>query len=295
MPTRRSVALILLFWLATLGYVGYRDVWPRLFADRTPAVWIDLSDEATQTVPVRWALFRGDARVGTVTTQMSYDAAGDVFHFATKYRGELQLEIFGLTFKVPEFEMTTTVNRAGQLRAQKMVADFQVRRFGLSLGGTGTTDAVVRDGHLVGQCKLVADTLGTVEQQLEPTPVPDGQVLNPLQPVNRLRGVRPGMRWVIYEVNPLGEAVTGIKDTMLKNGFGTALLSSKPAERASLIATVADAPERLKLKRGEFDCWVIDVRGDSGSTTVWVRVSDGYVMQQLAKLEGESMRLEREE
>jgi hypothetical protein len=294
MPSRRGVLLILSFWLVTLGYVGYRDVWPRLFADKAPAVWIDLSDEATQTVPVRWAFYLNDDRVGTVTTQMSYEAGTDAFTFATKYRGDLKRDVFGYSVKVPEFDMTTTVNRAGELRAQKMVAAFQVKALGLSLGGKGATDAVVRDGQLVGNCRLDSDTFGTFEAPFEPAPVPEGQVLNPLQPVNRLRGVRPGMRWVIYEVNPLAEAVNGIRETVGKK-FGTALLNGKPPARTSLVATVADAPEVLKLSRGEHECWVIDIRGDTGSTTVWVRVRDGHVMQQRAKLEDDTMRLERED
>lgn len=295
MPTRRGVALILLFWLVTVGYVGYRDVWPRLFADTAPTVWIDLSDEATQTVPVRWSLYRGDQRVGGVTTQMSYDAPADAFQFVTKYHGDLAVDIIGVNFKVPDYEMTMLLTRTGQLRAQKMSAGFAVKFFGLSRGGTAAVDCVVDEGKLVGTCKLVAEDFGTVEEPLKPTPVPEGQILNPLQPVNRLRGVRPGMRWVICEVNPMGEAIASIKNFMLKKNLGTSLLNSESTEQDAMIATVGDQPERVKLKRGEYDCWVIEIRGAHGTTTVWVRVTDGHVLQQVAKVEGETMRLEREE
>lgn len=295
MPSRRGVVVILLFWLATTGYVGYRDVYPRLFADAAPTVWIDLSDEATQALPVRWTLYRGEQRVGGVTTQMSPDAAADAFRFVTKYHGDLAVDIFGVSFRVPDYEMTMLLDRRGQLLAQKMEAAFAVKFFGLSRSGTATVEGVVKDGQLTGACKLVAEDFGTVEEPLKPTPVPDGQMLNPLQPVNRLRGVKPGMRWVIYEINPMGEAIANIKNFMLKKNLGTSLLSSESTEPDAMIATVGDRPEALKLKRGEHECWVIEVRGAHGTTTVWVRVRDGHVMQQVAKVEGDTMRLEREE
>ncbi|QEL13662.1 hypothetical protein [Limnoglobus roseus] len=295
MPTRRGVVLILIFWLCTVGYVGYRDVWPHLFADTAPTAWIDLSDEATQALPVRWELYRGDTRVGKVSTQMSYDASTDGFRFVTKYRGDLAVDLLGVAFNIPTYDMSTTLDRVGRLRAQTMSATFAVKTVLFSNGGTATTEGVVKDGTLTGSYKLVAEGFDSVEGPLKPTPVPDGQALNPLQPVNRLRGVRPGMRWLIYEVNPMGEAIAGLKDTILKK-MGTSLLTgSEPAERPAMIATVGDRPEVLKLKRSEYDCWVIEVRGEHGTTTVWVRVSDGSVMQQVAKLEGETMRLEREE
>ncbi len=295
MPTRWGVALILAFWLSTVAYVGYRDVWPHLVADAAPTAWIDLSDEATQAVPVRWELYRNDDRVGKVSTQMSYDAAADAFRFVTKYRGELGVELFGITFRIPDYEMTTTLDRGGRLRAQSMTATFAVKAGPLSNTGTATTEGVVSDGILVGRCKLVANGFDAVDEALTPTPVPEGQVLNPLQPVNRLRGVRPGMRWVIYEVNPMGEAIAGIKDVIAKK-LGTSLLTgSTPKEQPAMIATVGDQPEMLSRPRGDAACWVIEICGPQGTTTVWVRVSDGSVMQQVAKLEGETMRLEREE
>jgi hypothetical protein len=296
MPSTRGIAFIALFWLATVGYVGYRDVWPRLVRDAAPTVWIDLSDEATQAVPVRWGLFRGDVRVGTVLTQMNYDAATDQFRFVTKYR-EFQLDVQPIRCSVPEMELTTLLNRSGALCGQSMHGTLIAKYLGLKVAtGTARIDCMVRDGELVGICRLDSEYFPTIEEPLEPTPVPDGQVLNPLQPVNRLRGVRPGLRWVIYANDPLGDAIANATAQVLKKkGVGSSLFTPKPTERKSMIATVSDVAEPLRTVRGDFQCWAIEVRGDQGTATIWVRASDGFVMRQVAQLNGETLRLERED
>ena len=296
MPSRRGVAFIVLFWLATMGTVAYRDVWPRLVRDSAPTVWIDLSDEATQTVPVRWALYRNDVRAGTVSTQMVYDADRDEFHFQTKYR-DFQVEVPPIRCLVPEMEQTTVLKRSGQLGGQRLQGTLVAKYLGLEVArGSARIECIVRDGELVGNCRLDSDFFQAIDEPLEPTPVPDGQVMNPLQPVNRLRGVRAGLRWVIYKTDPLRDAVANATAQVIKKkGFGAMFLSPKPAERESLIATVSDQTEILKLPRGEHRCWTIEIRGERATMTVWVRESDGYVMRQVANDGSEILRLERED
>lgn len=296
MPSLRGIALIVLFWLATVGYVGYRDVWPRLVRDAAPTVWIDLSDEASQSVPVRWGLFREGRRIGTVTTQMSYDAGPDQFRFVTRYR-DFDVEIQPLRCLVPEMELTTILNRTGTLRGTTMNGTLIAKFLGQEMArGSARVECVVRDGELVGNCHLDSDFFTAIDEPLEPTPVPDGQALNPLQPVNRLRGLRPGLRWVLYEINPLGDALANAtKQVLAKKGLGSSFFAPKPTERQSMIATVGDEPEPLRLARGEWNCWVVEVRGDRGTTTVWVRVADGFVMKQVAKSNGDTMTLVRED
>lgn len=296
MPGRRDIALIVSFWFATVGYVGYRDVWPRLVRDTAPTVWIDLSDEATQTVPVRWGLFRDGAKIGTVTTQMSYDAGRDAFEFTTKFR-DYKEEFPPIQCVVPEMEQTTVLSRTGQLREQRMQGTLIANFLGREVArGTARIHCVVRDGELVGHCHLDSDFFDKFEEPLEPTPVPDGQVLNPLQPVNRLRGVKPGLRWIVHEINPLAEALDNAKrQVFAKKGLSSTLFAPKTTERESMIATVGDAPELLATKRGEVSCHVIEIRGDRGTTTVWVRVADGFVMKQVANSKGDAIALVRDE
>ena len=64
MPSRPITALIVLFWLATLGWIGYRDLWPRLNPGEVPPFVIELEDELTsqltfdptQTANVVWVI-----------------------------------------------------------------------------------------------------------------------------------------------------------------------------------------------------------------------------------------------
>src|SRR5579859_2318705 len=46
MPSRPITALIVLFWLGTLGCFGYRDIWPKFWSGDAPPFVIELADEA---------------------------------------------------------------------------------------------------------------------------------------------------------------------------------------------------------------------------------------------------------
>ena len=83
MPSRPAVVVIVVFWLATAGFAAYRDLWPRLVSSGPPPIAIDLVDEAraSQQAPARWTIFRGDQRVGSLQTWMSYVEADDTFVF----------------------------------------------------------------------------------------------------------------------------------------------------------------------------------------------------------------------
>jgi hypothetical protein len=317
MPSRLSLVLILGFWLSVTGYVIHRDVWPRLYGDAPPAIRIDLSDEATQTVPARWIIYRGDQQIGILNTRMEYVAEDNTFRFVSTYKN-LQFDVnalqFLIRFEIPDLVTTMTVSRNGELRGQTMAGEL----IGRLLAGpvevhkvraTASAAGIVRDGQLVGQLS-VQSPLGDLDQPLEPVPVPGGQVLNPLQPVNRLRDVRPGQRWVVHEVNPLFDAMADFGQSLLKERVGTQLAGfNLRSGSRPLVARVLDQPEllppstqkigmtRLAVQSQEppAECWVIEYRGDHGTAKTWVRVSDGKVMRQEASGQGETLRLERED
>lgn len=301
MPTRLSIGLIVAFWLVTTGYTVQRDLLPRLWSDAPPAIRIDLSDEATQAVPARWTVIRNDVPIGTLNTRMSYDPDEDSFAFESTYRN-VQLVVQGLHCEIPELILTIRVGRQGDLRAQRMVGQL----IGKLMAGPVEAfraeakvrvEGTVQNGMLVGICH-VDSPLGEIHQPLEPTPVRKGQLLNPLQPVNRLRDVRPGRRWVVYESNPLGEAVLAMGQGLLKKHAGSALMNfpKQDHERPQWIAEVASQPEVLSRRANrDVSCWVIDYRGDSGTARTWVSVEDGRVLRQEARSQGEVIRLDRED
>jgi hypothetical protein len=322
MPSRLGVASIVLFWLAVTGYAVHRDVWPRLFGDPPPVVRIDLSDEATQVAQARWTAFRSEKKIGTLTTSLNYLADSNSFRFTSSYF-EFKFDVAGLSCRFSDLTTSIDVTRGGELRGQRMRGTlgsvsiagfpiFEARQGDKVEGLTAAVTGTVRDGYLSGNC-VIRSPFGDLDQPIDPVPVPAGQVLNPLMPVNRLGGVRPGLRWVVYEVNPLADALTELGQALVKKHAGTKLanFNRQPGERQALVARVSDRAERLPpLPEGmheqratrsvvrpddPVDCWVIEYRGDQVSARTWVRVLDGKVMRQEATGHGETLLLERED
>lgn len=303
MPSRLGVGLILLFWLLTTGYVFNRDVLPRLRSDAPPALRIDLADEATQATPVRWTVWRGTTQVGTLNTKMEYRESDDTFSFMSIYSNlRLDTDVGGMKVRceVPALKLVVRVGRAGELRSQDMAGNLKgTLMLGPVPAGEATAEAtltgVVKNGELIGRCVLKS-SLGDVDRPLDPVPVPAGQVLNPLQPVNRLQDVRPGRRWLVYEVDPLGESVSQLIRGLLAEHVQSKLVSLPPPSREPLVAEVLAEPENLPRRKGEpVPCWVIEYRGEKATAKTWVSVADGRVLRQEATGHGEMLRLERED
>jgi len=291
MPSRPTIVAVVLFWLATVGWVGYRDVWPRLTASGPPPVEVELGDEASQLVPVRWNVLRGGQRVGRLTTRMTYQDADDTFRLTHQY-ANLTFDFGSARVVFPEVTLTTRVTRGGALREQGMVGRVQIqRRIGdefVSVGeGRAVVEGEVRDGLFHSRCDIDSPLL-KVKRDLDPVPVPDGQALSPLQPVGRITNVRAGQRWVVHEINPLHDAMS----SLLKGVVGL------PEEkREAFVATVGDRPEPLAWGRDKAEvlCWVIDYRAGESRVRTWVRADDGRVLRQEASRDGETLALERDE
>jgi hypothetical protein len=290
MPSRRAVALILAFWIATTAYIGYRDLWPRLFASGPPPVAIDLADEAAQNVPTRWEVKWNGKSVGRLRTQMSYVDADDTFWFTNQYK-PLEVELSGVTVFVPEFTIATRVTRDGQLREQKAHGNVTVKLNGLTVGTVNAKLAgVVADGHLTANFEGAMEFAGlekSMNRTFDPVPVPKGQPLNPMQPVNRLVGVTPGREWVVHESNPLNDALLAVA--------GELGLPPRKKEEP-LVGRVEDDVRDLDWQGQRVPCRVIEYRR-AGELKVrtWVRATDGKVLKQEAFEKGETMSIERDE
>ncbi|MCI0704717.1 MAG: hypothetical protein L0241_26980, partial [Planctomycetia bacterium] len=146
-------------------------------------------------------------------------------------------------------------------------------------------------GILSGHGEIKSDFL-KLAGKLDPVPVPAGQPLNPLQPVNRLGNVRGGQRWVVHESNPLQDAVMGLFRKKLAE-VGLRLPEQKAKD--ALIAEVGRSPQDLEWQRQSVPCWVIEYRRAEPIARTWVRVSDGKVLRQEAFEKGESLMFERED
>lgn len=296
MPSRPTTFAIVLFWLGAVGWVGYHDVWPRLFASGPPPVAVELGDEASQLVPLRWTVLRGGERVGRLTTRMTYQDADDTFRLTHKYTN-LTFDFAHVRVMFPEVTLNTRVSRGGALREQGMAGRMQVQlktddKIQTLAEAHATVEGEVRDGVFHSRCDIDSPLL-KVKQELDPVPVPDGQALSPMQPVGRIANVRGGQRWVVHEVDPLRDAMSSLlKGFVGEQGFG--LPSEK---REAFVATVGDRPELLAWGKAKAEtmCWVIDYRAGTSRVRTWVRADDGRVLRQEASRDGETLALERDE
>lgn len=310
MPTRFLRCVIVLFWLGTTGFIIDRDVWPRYLSEGPPPLKLDLVDEATSRVPVRWVIYHNDKKLGSLTTELRYVETDDTFWFDNEYR-ELRLG-FPLSMTgaeqvvmyVPEAETSIRMTRNGDLREQKLKGTI---RFFLGEGkwaielGTITAEAagVVQDGVLQSHFEIQPASGHKIERTLDSVPVPSGQVLNPLMPVSRLRDIQPGRRWVIRKVDPLAQAIMAGLNQLAKekSPFGT-MTGIGTSSSSEVIATVRSHTEMIVRRNGTtVECHVIDYRSgpNEAEATTWVAVQGGRVLRQQAVWLETTLRFEREE
>src|SRR6185369_11585931 len=124
MPSRPAVVLILLFWLAVLGVVGYREVLPRFFGDAPPTPEFVAVDELSQAT-VGWTVYRGpankttDEQIGKMTSRTEYVPADDSFRYVNSYRG-VKLGVYGVELTIPTATTTLRIDREGRLKEQTL-------------------------------------------------------------------------------------------------------------------------------------------------------------------------------
>jgi hypothetical protein len=266
-------------------------VWPLLFASGPPPVAIDLADEAAQAIPVRWTISRNGQPVGKLVTQMKYIEADDTFRFTHDYK-QLRMEFANVAVVVPELTAVVRVTRGGDLREQSVDGKLEAYLGELKvIEATAKVTGTVTGGELTAACE-VKSTLGNLKKTLDPVPVPKGQPLNPLQPVNRLGGVKPGHRWLVHENSPLDDALAALLREKAGE-YGFKLPEEKKPE--PLIARVLSDPQDLDRRDGPEACWVIEYRRTEVVARTWVRASDGKVLKQEAYRQGERLTIDRDD
>jgi len=296
MPSIRAVWFIGCFWLVTTAYVAYRDLWPVLISSGPPPVAIDLADEAAQSVPVRWSIHvTGQKRPGRLTTLMKYHEENDTFAFTHRF-SDIRYETAGVEVVVPELTSVVRVTRGGDLREQSIDGKVEVFLNNLRLGEARARVAgTVEGGQLIGivdaEYTLSGLSNGRIKRVLDPVAVSRGQPLNPLQPVNRLTGLRPGRRWLIYENDPLREVIV----LLVKEQAGQFGFKIPPEKYGALVGEVLSEQRTLEWQDQQVPCWVIEYRRDELVARTWVRAPDGKVLQQEAFQKGETLTIIRDQ
>ncbi len=288
MPSRYTVLAILAFWVATTGWLFYRDVRPRLVPGEGPPFVIDLADEASNR-PIRWTLLKEDHKnprfrgqylnQGYAETSVGYREADDTFDIQCVFKLWTGKEVRG------NADLTVgshyRVNRDGELREIRA-------RVEVTVGGMpieGRLEGPVRGGmftpHVAVTLKFAHDG---IKRDLEPVPVaPRGSVLNPMQPLNRLPGLRPGQHWRMPLVDPLSDALTaasGLLPGVPKKQVEARFVDAEvlPETRRPPLLTFSQAG--VQPRRQNYDCHVIDYSGEDFTARTWVRADDGVVLRQ---------------
>lgn len=292
MPSKRTIALIVFFWLLTTGYVAYRDLWPRLFASSSPTIAIDLADEAAQNVAIRWNIYRDGVPIGRLTSHLEYNKANDTFVFKNEYK-QLTLEISPVKVVIPALETKDTITRAGDLREQSLLGNIEFYLLGSKfVDGSAKIEGTVINGQLCATCDFRSTLLGDFLETLDPVPVPSGLPLNPLQPLNRLTNLKPGHSWYVQKSSPLEDAIAAVlRKKLVERG-----IKFKESKEGRLFARVLPELQGLDWRdHAGVPCWVIEYQLDEPVARTWVRASDGKVLKQEAFFKDEHLMIVREQ
>jgi hypothetical protein len=295
MPARPLILAITLFWVATTGWLFYRDLWPRLRPGEPPPYTIDLADEALRKGPkISWNVFRGDKKLGIVQTWLKYREPDDTFEMHSEVK-RLEWGQIGL-FYIELLDMSSMyrVTRDGQLR--DLVADATISGQGIGpfQGLRGRAKA-----HIEGTVnnrrfapKVRVDLNGTtIDLPLEPVEVSSqGSVLSPLHPINRVTGLQKGQHWRMPLVNPLNDSLMAL----LKKEPGAELLLQGHTGVRILQADVLSDTKLLLWKGQDVSCLVIEYFDDNLAARTWVREGDGTVLRQDVSFWGDQVILLRD-
>jgi hypothetical protein len=301
MPPRLLVLAIVLFWIGTSAWLFQRELWPRLRSGEAPPFAIDLADETRpQSAAVRWTIIRGKSKIGVLETWTSYRKEDNTFELHSKIKSIYLGGIGPMRAKATNLESMYRVTQDGVLRATRIDGELQLLQFSAYLYLTGKIDGrwfTPRGYVALGRKKEVSDKIQIPENEkiyldLERVPVSArGSVIDPLHPVNRIRGLRPGQRWQTPLIDPLADSFNGMVQKepalqalpMLKKSHGTPIL----------YAEVLGGPRQIEYGGLYWGCLVIEYRGDDMTAHTWVRESDGLVLKQDALFWGDHLILER--
>jgi hypothetical protein len=277
MPSRLQVLVIVGFWLATSTWLFVRDLLPRLLPGQPPPFTIDLADEAEAHM-VRWSVFKDGQLQGYAKTGVDYNEKDDSFRIHGTFKLWNSREMRGQADLVLSSEQFAT--REGELK-------------GLSADISASMVAVKLEGHMHGEVQdhqffphVSVSSPTSLEWGLPSVKLSSGgTVLNPLQPVNRIWGLRKGQTWRVPLVHPLFDAVSAEL---------AAIVNFKTSEPRFVDATVLPKTHMLEWKHEQVPCLVIDYANDEMTARTWVRESDGLVLRQEVEEHGIKLAMQRD-
>ena len=324
MPSRWLRWPIVVFWLATTGWLFWHDLWPNWRAGEPPPFYIDPVEEVQKGEPVRtfWTVRRPPAKKDKVfraSTWVEYHNDDDTYSLHARLDATKNLDpkddfYVAKVFKVEMLTSEYRVTRAGCLRsleatvkatpylhrAAPVLATFLgpllpkapaiprgVRERGAMAAANSVSMRVwgdVHDGQFFARCSASSDALAKPIQFDLPS-TPVAHTGSVLLPLHPVNHIR-GLRPGQSWRQPL---VDPLRDAFAElPGFSGGV--------RSLNARVLPQPETLKIGDNEINCLVIEYTDDEDKLIgrTLVEQNSERVQQQEANLEGDQWIMTRE-
>lgn len=315
MPPQWLRYLIVLFWLATTGWLFWHDLWPNWRPGEPPLFHVDFVEEVRHkdSVPQRnnWIVQRqkdGESKpypVFDATTWVENDDE-DVYSLNAnldarkdpKYQPVKVAEFF----TIDRINSAYRVNRVGQLLSLESTVQLHfnpelsllhhlfLKRPKPAPNGLRTEKihlriwGEVRERRFYARCRVELASLGK-PMQLD-LPAVDvsytGSVLMPLHPLSHIRGLRQGQSWRQPLVDPLRDALASVP------GFSGGV--------RWLNAHVLPRPQMLEQDGSATSCLMIEYTNDENEVMgrTWVEWDGERVLQQEAILDDGRWIMKRE-
>jgi hypothetical protein len=280
MPSRLITTIIVLFWLATTGWLVYRELGTRFRPGEAPLFTIDLTDEVGAS-SVAWNVLQGGERVGSGATQVKR-RDHRTFEFTAEFRLD-RFKILLLTLTKAKMVGSYSVTEQGRLLQATANLKGDLSVLGQLIPAELDFRGKIDDGQMHPTFKLLAFGQEIQVPKLEPFDVPEsGRILNPMHLVHKISGLREGQAWSIPLMDPL-RAVPSLADRVPGKDL---IVNNVQAEVKS---------ESLDWHGLPTPCFKIEYRkpGEKAMAETWVRRQDSVVLRQWASYEGIEYTLER--
>lgn len=267
MPSRPIVLGIFLFWLATIGWMFQRELWPRFSAGEPPPFHIDLADEVGGRV-ILWEVYQGNERIGLAQSKIkrNADRTFELRNDISFNKLEIQLVQFKRISSVSRITAKSAlISCQVTVKLEMQQLHYEIDIFGDVSEDTLRPKLIVR-GPLAD--KLPSFALSPVDVSKK------SGLMNVMQPENKIPGLFEGRSWVVPTINPLA---------------ASASLLGQGMEMKKKVAIVHTA--ELHWSGESVACWRIDT-GEPGlppDSQVWVRRSDDLVLQQATSFQGKEL------
>lgn len=280
MPSRLVTTMIILFWMATTGWLVYRELGARFRQGEAPLFTIDLTDEVGAN-SVNWTVLQQGERVGSGATQVKRKDHR-TFEFTAEFRLD-RFKILLLTLGKAKMLGTYTVTEEGRLlqATANLKADLSV--LGQVLPAELDFQGTIDDSQMHPTFKLFAFGQEIKVPKLEPFAVPDsGRILNPMHLVHKISGLRAGQTWTIPLMDPL-RAVPSLAERLPGKDL---IVNNVQAEVKA---------DTMDWHGSRTPCFKIEYSkpGEKPMAETWVRRQDSVVLKQWASYEGIDYTLER--